>query len=330
MKILAFGEAMLRFTVPEFMLLEQSEVVRMTTVGTGINLLASLAHFGYDTELLTCLPKNSIGCKMAAEVRRLGISDKKIIYRGQYIGSFFVELGFGNRPERVTYQNRLSSAFCTTDYHQYKFNKALQGVDLVHICGISLSLNKNTREAAINLAQLANKMGIKVCFDFNYRAELNKSISHEKMKSYYQRILSNVDIVFGGLRDLTELLDYNEKSQSNNIQKFINDYDIQYLAGTKRIKKEGQNYFSGFIAKKDQFHESKAQIIHVLDRIGSGDAFASGIITGIFEKYDIEKMLEFAVANAVLAQSTFNDSTIFTRQEVERYVKNHGCEELIR
>src|SRR5699024_6535878 len=110
----------------------------MSTVGTGVNLLSSLAHFGYDTTLLTVLPDNPLGKKAAADVRKLGISDKNIIFQGKNLGSFFVELGQGARPQRVTYQDRLSSSFCQINADDYDFERALVGVDLVHICGIAL------------------------------------------------------------------------------------------------------------------------------------------------------------------------------------------------
>lgn len=330
MKILAFGEAMLRFTVPEYMLLEQSDMVRMTSVGTGVNLLASLAHFGYETELVTALPKNPVGRKMAADIRKMGISDQKIIYNGNHIGSFFVELGYGSRPERVTYQDRLSSAFCRTNYQQYQFEKVIKSIDIVHICGISLSLTKESRNSAIELARLAHQSGKKVCFDFNYRIELNKNNDHQKMKAYYQEILQYVDIVFGSLRDLTDLLDYKGKSEQANINQFIQNYHIQYFAGTKRIERNGKKYFTSFITQGENYYKSKEFPLYILDRIGSGDAFASGVIAGIIENYSCQDILEFATINSILAQSSMNDAPLFTKQDIQQYIASNGNAELVR
>lgn len=330
MNILAFGEVMLRFTVADKMMLEQSDNLSMTTVGTGVNLLSSLAHFGYDTSILTVLPDNPIGKKAAADLRKLGISDKKLLYRGKNIGSFFVELGQGARPERVTYQDRLSSSFSLMNAADYDFEKALVGVDIVHICGISLSLTRQTRRAALRLAEMAHEDNKIVCFDFNYRMSLNEENNHEIMKKRYQRILPYVDMIFGSKRDLTDLLDYTETDETKLYQKFCHDYQINFFAGSKRTFINGKKYFEGFLFHHDKVYESKPQELNILDRIGSGDAFASGVITGLLEKWDFNDTLEFAIANSVLSQASMNDSPIFSKEDVFNYIDSEGVNDLIR
>lgn len=330
MNILAFGEVMLRFTVADKMMLEQSDNLSMTTVGTGVNLLSSLAHFGYDTSILTVLPDNPIGRKAAADLRKLGISDKKLLYRGKNIGSFFVELGQGARPERVTYQDRLSSSFSLMNAADYDFEKALVGVDIVHICGISLSLTRQTRRAALRLAEMAHARNKIVCFDFNYRMSLNEDNNHETMKKRYQRILPYVDIIFGSKRDLTDLLDYTEKDETKLYQAFCHDYQINFFAGSKRTFIDGKKYFEGFLFHHNKIYQSKPQELNILDRIGSGDAFASGVIAGLLEKWDFNDTLEFAIANSVLSQASMNDSPIFSKEDVFNYIDSEGKNDLIR
>lgn len=330
MKIVAFGEVMLRLTVPEYQLLEQSDTVRMTSVGTGVNLLASLAHFGYDTELITALPANPLGRKMASDLRKLGISDRAILFTGAHVGSFFVEIGYGKRPTRVTYQNRLASSFCEASPDTYDWESAFQSAGIVHICGIALSLTDNTRKQALELAKQAHQAGKLVCFDFNYRASLNEKNDHETMKHFYQEILPYMDLVSGSFRDLNELLDYPTTDKRETATQFIHDFGLQYFVGTNRIEKKGEKFFSGFIYTAADFVASKEFPLVILDRIGSGDAFASGIITGIIEKWDHQKTLAFAVSSAVLAQSAMNDSPIFTKEDVFQYLESNGQQELLR
>ena len=330
MHILAFGEVMLRFTVADKMMLEQCDNLHMTTVGTGVNLLSSLSHFGYDTSILTVLPDNPIGKKAAADLRKLGISDKKIIYQGKSMGSFFVELGQGARPERVTYQDRLSSSFSQMSDKNYNFEKALAGVDIVHICGISLSLTEKTRSAALKLAKMAHEMKKIVCFDFNYRMSLNEDNTHETMKTRYQEMLPYVDTIFGSKRDLTDLLDYQETDEKKLYQQFCQDYQISFFAGSRRTFIDDKKYFEGFLFHHDKIYESSPKELNILDRIGSGDAFASGVITGLLEKWDFVDTLEFAIANSVLAQASMNDSPIFEKQDIFNYLNNKGTNDLIR
>ncbi|MFH5810305.1 sugar kinase [Companilactobacillus sp. FL22-1] len=330
MNILAFGEVMLRFTVADKMMLEQTDNLQISTVGTGVNLLSSLAHLGYNTAILTTLPDNPVGKKAAADIRKLGINDKRIIFKGQNMGSFFVELGEGPRPERVTYQDRLSSSFCCMNPSQYDFEKALSGINIVHICGISLSLSKKTREAAFKLAKEAKSLDKIVCFDFNYRQNLNDDNSHEAMKQRYQAILPYTDIVFGSERDLTDLLDYSQKEEQELYQTFCSQYKIRVFAGSKRSFSDGKKYFEGFLYHQDHLYKSEPKILQVLDRIGSGDAFASGIITGLIEKWDYSDVLDFAVANSLLAQASMNDTPILEKSDVFNYIDNQGKNDLLR
>lgn len=330
MNILAFGEVMLRMTVADKMMLEQSNHLTMDTVGTGVNILSSLAHFGYETSMLTVLPDNPLGKMAAADLRKLGISDQKIIYHGKNMGSFFVELGYGARPERVTYQDRLSSSFSQMNVDNYDFEKDLVGVDIVHICGIALSLSRQTRLAAFRLAELAHERKKVVCFDFNYRMSLNEDNNHETMKKRYQKILPNIDIAFGSQRDLTDLLDYQETDETKLYEQFCHDYQINFFAGSRRSIVDNQKYFAGFLYHQGIIYRSQPQPLKVLDRIGSGDAFASGVITGLIEKWTFSDLLDFAVANSVLAQASMNDSPIFSKEDVFNYIDNGGQNDLIR
>ena len=132
---------MLRFTPPEYLMLEQTEQLRMNFVGTGVNLLANLAHFQLETALITKLPANRLGEAGKATLRKLGISDQWVGERA-IILVVFAEMGYGIRPTQVTYQNRHQSAFGISEAKDYDFEAFLAEVDMVHICGISLSLTE--------------------------------------------------------------------------------------------------------------------------------------------------------------------------------------------
>lgn len=340
MKILAFGEVLLRLTVPEHLMLTQTDELRMSTVGTGVNLLSSLTHFGYRTRLLSRLPDNALGQRAAGELRRYGIQDDYVTFGGQHMGAYFVELGYGSRPERVTYQDRLSSAFCQQPPDDQEIAAALVGCQFVHICGITLSLTAPVRQAALRLAQQAHANGQRVCFDFNYRQQLNTGVAHETLKARYQEILPYVDIVFGSKRDLTALLDYpddedrtqsaNRESESALYEQFVRDYHIDYFAGSYRYQIGQQKWFAGFSYQHQQLVVGKARPLMILDRIGSGDAFASGIITGLIEGWSLQKTTDFAIATAILAQATVNDAPEFTKEMVLADMASDGQLELIR
>ncbi|MHC5250785.1 sugar kinase [Listeria kieliensis] len=323
MKVLSYGEVNLRFTPPDYQLLAQTNQLTYQIIGTGVNLLTNLSNFGMETTLLTTLPDNNVGKMAAANIRKYGIQDHHIQFNGNHMGSYFVELGYGVRPTVVTYQNRLASAFCQANPASYPIEEAVKENDIIHICGISLLLNERTRETALKLAACANEFGKPLYFDFNYRPSLNTEHSKAFIKEQYEKILSLAHTVFGGIRDLTELLDievneelpYLEQLQMG-IATFKQKYHVKNYVGTNRGFENHEHSLAGFM-DGESFKVSSTMPVDLLDRIGSGDAYAAGIIFGLANNWPEERILEFAVSNAVLAHTITGDVPHTTLEEVE-------------
>lgn len=320
MNVLAFGEVMMRLAVPNHKLLEQTETLEMTFSGTGLNILSSLAHNGVKTRLFTVLPDNAVGRTAKSFVRRLGVSDKLIPMNGQHIGSYFLEMGYGNRPSEVTYMNRSESAFCQTKLTDQEMEQALENIDLLHICGIALSTSRQSRENALNLAKVAKKLGINICFDFNYRLSLAKVEEHGVLIDSYKQILHASDIVFGSEKDLRLLLKMEQaedEPRERLYQKFMEEYQVRYFAGTHKANEGSQRFLQGFLAFQGDVVYSKKREVISYDRIGTGDAFAAGILLGLIEKWELQEIVEFASVNAQLAYTTYGDSPILRREFIQ-------------
>ncbi len=307
MKVVAFGEIMLRLMVPENKLLNQSDELQSLYCGTGLNILAQLTKWGYNTEMITTLPNNNIGLAAAAQIRKVGVCDNFINYKNDSIGIYFLETGFGQRPSVVTYMNRLGSSFCLSSASDYNFDEILKDVDAIHICGIVMALSESVREAAIKLAKEAHERDIKVCFDFNYRPSLWKGYSYEESKKQYERILPYCDIVFAGLQDGNYILGIEGEIIEDVLKKMAIKYDIQAIACTSRITKDDKSYYSGILVNKGIVSKSKEYPLYVMDRIGAGDGFSSGIIFGILENKSDEYIVEYATCSGVLAHTTYGD-----------------------
>ncbi|WP_086314195.1 2-dehydro-3-deoxygluconokinase [Enterococcus sp. 7F3_DIV0205] len=336
MRIAAFGEIMMRLTPPEYLMLEQTKDLRLDFTGTGVNILSNLAHFGCQTSLLTNLPDNRLGEAAKASVRQLGIQDRWIGSSGDHIGSYFAEMGFGPRPTQVTYQNRRSSSFGVSNASSYEFDAFLEETDLVHICGISLSLTEETRDAAFTLAKKASTSGKKVCFDFNFRPSLNTAHGVAFMKEQYEKILPYCDLVFGSQRDLTDLLGMkldesldSSKKFEELVQRFMLEYKITHFAGTVRHGKGDKHYLSGFLFDSENYVQAAPREIINLDRIGAGDAYAAGVLLGVIEEWSLLEIVEFATANGVLAHTIQGDIPLTTRKQV-RHIMEQPTVDLIR
>lgn len=325
MKIGAFGEVMLRLTPPEYLLLEQSNTLRMEFTGTGVNLLSNLSHFGEKTTLMTKLPENRLGEAALANLRRLGVGTDFIGQQGDHMGSFFAEMGYGGRPTQVTYQNRRNSAFSLAESSQYPLTAFIEENELIHICGISLSLTPETAATAQLLAEAAHAAGRKVCFDFNFRPSLNDAPGQRQlMKERYLAILPYSDIVFGSVRDLVELLQFGGEpaeaaEETQLIQRFLATYQLSWFVGTKRGHDGQKGTLTGKLYTPTEVFTSATHQLTVLDRIGAGDAYAAGILLGFARGWDLQETVEFATANGVLAHTIEGDVPLTTIKMVEHY-----------
>ncbi|MGL9728645.1 sugar kinase [Enterococcus sp. DIV0756] len=331
MRFAAFGEVMLRLSPPEYLLLDQTNELRMDYTGTGVNIMANLAQFGYETSLVTVLPENRLGQVAKSAIAKYGIKTDLLTFAHHHIGSYFAENGYGARPTQVTYQNRHHSSFGLSNQTAYDFEKVITSADLIQICGISLSLTDNTRDAAHALARKAAASGKKVCFDFNFRPSLNTEPNKLAfMKEQYEAILPYCDIVFGSVRDLTDLLQLEQTDTEDElILQFMETYQIDWFAGTKRFSEKTQKQQQGFLYSREEHVVSRKHELTILDRIGAGDAYAAGILTGYAESWHLKETVEFAAMNAVLAHTIHGDVPLTTKEQVLTILENPGID-LIR
>ena len=323
-RIASYGEVMMRLETPLYQMLEQTNQLNFSFVGTGVNLLASLYKLGHQTALVTALPDNQIGRAGAAQLRKLGIGDQFVAHTGGHIGSYLLELGYGPRPSVVTYQDRLGSSFCQSTPHDPV--AVSQWADLIHVCGITLSLTEHTRAGALALARTAKAQGKQLCFDFNYRPKLNKNNDWAVLKSEYEQMLTHSDIVFGNHQDLSKLFGIDHVTGTDTLNhlkvladKLMQTYAIETFCGTVRQ----QERIVGFIIDSTGLHMTpSADISHKLDRIGSGDAFAATVLHGLSQGWPHQQTLTYATASSVLAHTTLGDVPLFNQDQLRQFIDN--------
>lgn len=326
MKILAFGEVMMRLMVPDNKTLSQSEDLKYLFCGTGVNILSGLRNMGHKVYLSTKLPDNNIGTAALAHIRKLGIDDSRISHGGSHMGMYFLEVGYGQRPAEVTYMNRKMSSFGLSTIEDYDLDKILEDIDAIHICGISLALNSNTREVALLLAKKAKEKGIKVIFDCNFRPTLWSDEDRPKAKDEYEKILNLADIVFAGEKDATLLLNIKNDISKDDpektyklLEKMREIYSVDVIFGTNRsVTSSNKQMIQGFRVDSLGFVSSKMYELSVLDRIGGGDGFAAGAIHSFITDMKREEGINFATCSGVLAHTTYGDSPIATLKQINR------------
>lgn len=323
MKIVAFGEVMMRMMSPQYKTLTQVHTLEFLFTGTGMNVLSGLYQMGHEVYLVTRLPDHRVGKAASGEIRKLGIKDDYICYGGDHIGIYFLEQGIGNRASQITYLNRKDSSFCQSQISDYDLT-CLDGKDALHICGISLAISSHLRDVVFAFVLEAKKRGMKVIFDCNFRSSL-WSEDKSQVKEIYEKILYLSDIVFAGYKDATLLLQIeapqnlsDDEKLKNVLQIMCDKYQIETLFGTIR----GEDQLRGYMVHCSNMIITPPMKLTIYDRVGGGDGFAAGAIHGYFSQMEPQQLIQYALTSGVLAHTTYGDSPILTQEDIQDYLDN--------
>ncbi|AOH54859.1 2-dehydro-3-deoxygluconokinase [Peribacillus muralis] len=321
-RIVAFGEVMMRLQVPGHALLSQADTLQYSFSGTGVNVASAMTKLGHTGYLVTRLPENPLGDSAVVSLQHLGIERDFISRGGKYLGMYFLENGFGQRASRVTYSNRLESSFNTASLSDYDLELIAEKADIIHFCGISLAMADNVRESMKVLARKVKDKGGTVCFDCNYRPSLWEG-GYAVAKPHYEEMLSLADIVMMNEKDALYILGMKSNSSQRNgqlrelIPEVAKKFNIQSIAGTHRsINSDNTHTLLGYLYKEHTFHFSDNLSFSVYDRIGSGDAYTSGILHGELTGFSAEKTVLFAAVSGMLACTVVGDTPLATEMEI--------------
>ena len=307
-KIVAFGEILLRLTPESKQLIPQVSSFNACYGGSESNVLVCLANLGNQTEFITALPNNSLGYAATKHLRSYGVDTSNIVYTNERLGVYYLEEGVAERSAKVIY-DRQHSAVSLLTVDSFDFEKVFKDCSLFHISGISFALSETTKELCFQLIREAKKREIPVSFDFNYRRKL---WTPEEATRVYKKIVPLCDIVFAATQDINEFLGVSAKT-------FFDVYPCTTLFIRERevisperniIRAIGYRSVNGQVMKTAPQKEEFA----VYERIGSGDAFAGGILHILNKEPDnIEKALSYGMSCMVLKHSLTGD--VFTLNE---------------
>ncbi|NBD24606.1 sugar kinase [Paenibacillus glycinis] len=322
-RIAAFGEVMMRLETPGFSTLSQSGNLAYSFSGTGVNVASALARFGHETYLASTLPDNSLGEAALAYLRKLGIQTTFVNRGGRYIGMYFLERGFGIRPGKVTYTDRLGSSFNTVPRAPEDWVRIADSVDAVHLCGITLAMNELARTQIKQLARAVKSRRGTVIFDCNYRPSLWGDGGYALAAPHYREMLELADIVFMNEKDalLTLGMPSGGTDRLAQLRELIpqvaKQYGIGTIAGTHRqVNGDNTHTLTGYSYTEGAFWFAQPSTFSVYDRVGAGDAYASGIIHAALRGDAPQYAVDYATAAAVLAHTVHGDTPMAAEAEV--------------
>lgn len=347
--LVSLGEVMLRFDPGEGRV-RNARSFSVWEGGGEYNVARAFSKcFKKRTAIATALCDNDIGRLIEDLIMQGGVDTSFVLWRDfDKIGKScrnglnFVERGFGLRGAKGT-SDRGNTAVSQVKKGDFDWDAIFsRGVKIFHTGGIFCALSESAAEAALEAVEKAKEYGAVVSFDFNFRPSLWACLENaDAVKKTIEKILSHVDIVFGNEFDFCNVLNFQPEEGAN-----LDEHDDErYLRFMKKVSERYENISLVATTVRQVhsascnslravcFEKGRAELVKtdllerldVLDRIGSGDSFASGLLFSLLHGDESEKALSFALANAALAMTTPGDTAASSVEEVENIVNKKSA-----
>ncbi|MBQ5831667.1 MAG: sugar kinase [Alistipes sp.] len=338
-KVVTFGEIMLRLATPDYLRFSQAKELTATFGGGEANVAVSLANYGVEVDFITCLPQNDIAAACVGELRRYGVGVNSIVYGGERLGIYFLETGAVARPSKVVY-DRAHSSISTIEPGLIDWESVFADADWFHWTGITPAISASAAEVCLEACRVANRMGVTVSCDLNFRKNLWKygKTAGEVMPA----LVECCDVILGNEEDAEKVFGIKPEgfdvaaTEGKVEQAAFESVCRQLVERFPRAKKviitlrgsinANHNTWGGVLYDGERLYSSpRYDITHIVDRVGGGDSFMGGLIYGLREfAGDDERALRFAVAASALKHTIYGDFNLVTVAEVENLMRGDG------
>lgn len=335
-KIVTMGEIMLRLSTPNNEKFIQADEFDINYGGGEANVAVSCANYGHCAEFVTAVPSNELGDCAVAALRKYGVETKHIARCGERLGIYFLETGSSMRPSKVVY-DRAHSSITTATAADFDFDAIFEGADWFHFTGITPAVSDSAALLTEEALKAAKRHGVTVSCDLNFRKKLWSS---EKAQRVMTGLMKYVDVCIGNEEDAELVLGFKPgktdvtsgelelAGYKSIFEQMVAKFGFQYAISSLRVSHSASdNGWSACIyeAATKQFYHSKSYEIHpIVDRVGGGDSFAGGVITGFLDGKDFKAALEFGVAASALKHTIPGDFNLVSRKEVEALAGGDG------
>ena len=336
MQVVTFGEIMLRLSTPGYSRFVQAQGFDATFGGGEANVAVSLANYGLESYFVCKLPQHEIGQAAVNHLRRFGVRDDFIVRGGDRVGIYFLETGASQRPSKVIY-DRAHSAVTTLTPDEVDWHAVFDGAAWFHWTGITPALGGNARACVREACRVAKEHGVTISCDLNFRKKL---WTEQEAQAIMRPLMQFVDVCIANEEDAEKSLGMHAGSTDVTAaqldeagyfalaQELKSTYDFQAVAITLRESfSASRNGWSALLLDDRDCKSpvrSKRYDIQIVDRVGGGDAFASGLIYGLLQLDNSRDALEFAVAASCLKQTIPGDFNLVSVEEVQKLAKGSG------
>lgn len=330
MKIITFGEVMLRLSPPGVGRFAQTDSLSMHFGGTEANVAVSLAQFGLQASHVTRFPDHALGRSAAGYLRKYAVDTQHIQYGDGRLGLYFLETGAGSRASQIIY-DRVDSAFARIKSDAIDWETVLQGADWFHWTGITPALSQGAADCLLAGIQTANRLGVPVSADIVYRSNLWQY--GRKPQEIMPALTEGCTLVLGSKGLFSELYGVVGSTFQESGRALMKHFpNVRYITDTKRTSvSASHNRLSAKLFDGDAVYKSRVYDIQpITDRIGTGDAYMAGLIYGLLTFNDLQRAVEFGAAASALKHTIPGDVNLATVAEVETLANGDSSGKLKR
>ena len=323
--VVCFGEVLLRLTAVGNGGLLQHPSLDAHFGGAEANVAIALARMGTPSSMVSALPEGQLGDAAIEQFRRHAVNVSAIRRTPGRLGLYYFIAGIGHRASTVLYDRQFST-FAALKPGMIDWNAVLDGAAWLHMSGITPALGPDSAALALEAAQAARAAGVRLSFDGNYRARLWETWSHHPEESL-RPIVDEADLLFGNHRDATLLLGRSFEGHTPDARRAAADAlferfpRLQWIASTARDVIDAEtNSITGRLDGRERGWETDSVAIgRIIDRIGTGDAFAAGLLHGLMTGAP-QDAIQTAVALAVLKHYVPGDASNVTSHDVAAFL----------
>lgn len=326
MKVVTFGEIMMRLNPEGYLRFIQANEFEATYAGAEANVCVSICNYGHEAAFVSKVPAHEIGQCAINECRRYGVDTKYVARGGERLGIYYAEKGASQRASKVIY-DRAHSSFQTSEPSDYNWEEIFEGADWFHFTGITPAVGGKLPEICLEACKAAKAKGITISCDLNYRKKL---WTREQANKVMTQLMPYVDVCIANEEDAKDVFGIEAEGTDIDSGKLNKD---GYISVAKQIADKfgckfvgitlresfsaTDNGWAGMLYADGKAYFSPTYKVHIVDRVGGGDSFGSGLIYSLMTKAEPQDAINFAVAASCLKHSVEHDFNLMSVDEVK-------------
>jgi 2-dehydro-3-deoxygluconokinase len=325
-KVVMFGELMMRLSTKRYERIVQAREFDVSYNGAEANSACALTGYGIQGYVVSSVPDNAVGDACLAYMRQFGVNLDYVKRNGFRLGIYYVETGAAQRASTFLY-NRKGSSITELRPGDFDWDEIFRGKHWFHVTGITPALADNVADITREAFAAASRKGLTVSCDLNFRRKL---WSAQKARQVMTELMEYTDVLFTNEEEASTVFGIEARDCDVKAGKISHTgyedvaaqlhekFKLKYVSISLRESQSATvNDWSGMLYDGRQFYTSrKYHIDYIVDRVGGGDAYSSGIIYGLMTDQDLQETVDFAAAASCLKHSIHGDVNLVKFDEV--------------